>query len=280
VAAISIAITGASGFIGRHLSNALKKNKDIDLIPLSRVNHKSIISVSDYKNSPRADILIHLAQCNKRFSVNDQEIKSSIQLIHALLNKKYKTFLYISSGIVYGDSDHYPHKPDEKIKVMDNYTKLKVMSEHEILNYDGGVVARLSSVYGKGMSEFNVMSSIIKQLKASDPILIKNSNSIRDFLWIEDVVSGIIKLALKKYNTNECSEIYNFSSGQGTSILNLIGLILGTVNQESRPIITQEATIKKIECLILDNKKSIDELDWAPKTNLKEGIRMLLDNYK
>ena len=277
---ISVVITGASGFIGRYLSNALEKNKDIDLIPLSRINHKSVISVSDYKYSPPADILIHLAQCNKRFSVNDQEIKSSIELIHTLLNKNYKTFLYISSGTVYGEKDHYPHKPDEKIEVVDKYTKLKAMSEHEILNYDGGVVARLSNVYGKGMSEFNVMSSIIKQLKISDPIMIKNSNSIRDFIWIDDVVGGIIKLALKKYNTNECSEIYNLSSGQGTSISNLISLILGTVNQESRSIISQEVKIKNYECLILDNKKSVDELDWAPKTNLKEGIRLLLNDFQ
>ena len=274
----TVAITGASGFIGKHLSNEIKKIKNIELKELSRYD-QSLISVSNYEQSPCADILIHLAQCNHRSSVTDEEIKTSLVLINKLLKKKYKSIVYISSGAVYGENSLHSHNTNEKIEAYDKYTQLKIMSESEILNYEGGVVARLSNVYGNAMSKSNVMSSILSQLEQKTPLQIKNQESIRDFIWVEDVVDGIIRIALKKYINNESEKIYNLSSGQGTSILKLTNLILEIANQKDKIINSQKLETENISCLIMDNKKSIDKLEWTPKIDLYTGISLLLKNF-
>ena len=68
---MKILITGSSGFLGSSLSTFLYK-KGINSINTSRKDIKGSKKVENYMNTPDADIIIHLAQCNDRHFVNNQ----------------------------------------------------------------------------------------------------------------------------------------------------------------------------------------------------------------
>ena len=63
-------MTGASGFVGGHVLKQLR-SEGASVVPLSRrPNQDGYISIIDYLNDPKGDILVHLAQDNNRTRVN------------------------------------------------------------------------------------------------------------------------------------------------------------------------------------------------------------------
>ena len=272
---LTIAVTGSTGFVGRHLVNAIKKYEGIKAIPLTRGREPGFFSVTEYSESPSADILIHLAQCNTRQMASKKETTRSIQLIESLVDKNYKTFLYVSSGTVYGDQSAAAHHPSEKVAVEDEYTRMKLLSEEAVLKSAGGVVVRPSNIYGLGMSELNVMSAIFNQLNNKGPTKLRESSSVRDFIWIDDVIDAIIRLALRKHQLMDCMNIYNVSSGVGISIEELAKKINTLAMKDRKRVVTQ-THFSKPSCLVLDSRETINGLGWMPKININEGISIML----
>ena len=138
-----IVITGASGFLGHHL---LKRLSDLgaDHIGLSRSSQPGLIQVSDYKDSPNGDVLVHLGETNDRKLVNELNSvyeQQALSLLEKLIKKGYQKIIYASSSVLYGNAYTSQCKVSDKIFIVDTYTRVKRKSELAVLA--SGVMLRV-----------------------------------------------------------------------------------------------------------------------------------------
>jgi UDP-glucose 4-epimerase len=268
---ISLVITGASGFIGQSLISNFS-NKKIKIIPVCRHPLPGCHTVRNYFETPTADVLIHLAENSDRQMVNrlGQVYASQvIELANFFASQDYSKIIYVSSGTVYGDGSAVPHGEDENVHPYDVYTKIKLSCEKIFLDV-GGLVVRLSNIYGPSMSRLNVISDILQQLRSDGALVVKNDKPIRDFLWIEDASEAITKISL-----SFGQGIFNVGSGIGTSIRRLCQIILNCCGQGDRKIVS--SCLNNVNSInILDISRTMTQFNWYPTIPLQIGINHLV----
>lgn len=271
---MKVIVTGASGFIGSRLVQELLK-RGIHTIPVSRkpINFPNSFIVDNYYDTPDGDILIHLAENSNRYSVNKIGRPYLIEmknLIDHLISKDYQRIVYASSVSVYNDQLKDLLKPHDPVDIRDTYSQSKINCEH-IIKKTNGVIARISNLYGHGMSENNVISTIIKQIH-SGKIDILDDKPIRDFLWIEDAVNALIKIALGR-----ATGIFNVASGEAVSINELIAKILNKSGIDKKVKILVSKPNKIVSIIKPDILDTFTSFGWKPKMKLENGINELLN---
>lgn len=277
-----VVITGASGFLGKHLVSKLRQNQEanIEIVGVSRQKIDGLLQVSDYKDTPRGDVLIHLAEENSRSGAQnggDDALKNASELIESLTKKQFSKIIYASSAVVYGDSSTNKHSITDELISADIYTKLKVAGEQAILTNSNSFVLRISNLYGDGMSPNNVTNTIIQQAKIDNNIEVESLEPIRDFLWIEDATQAITKIIFndsKKYK----DQVFNIGSGDGTSIRKLAETALQIASRSDFKISARSTSAPS--CIILDIEETIKQLDWQPTVNIYDGFYRLMHSEK
>lgn len=270
-----IVVTGVSGFLGGAVLKNLTDN-GFECIGVSRRGGVGHLQVTDYSCSPVGDVLIHLAEINDRAYANQLSSEyenMASRTLHALLSNGYSKVIYASSGVVYGDDNCKPHKETDPVNASDIYTCVKMASEHCVLSR-GGVVARFSNIYGPGMATGNVLSHILSQIGNSGPVRLKDTNPVRDFLWIEDAADAIVQMV-----SQSLDGVFNVGSGIGTSIRELAHETLKAANQSDREVLSDQS-VRKASCIILDITKTSAALDWYPSVPLNEGLTQLINLQK
>jgi len=279
---VRVVITGASGFLGKHLVSKLRQSQEanIEIVGVSRQKIDGLLQVSDYKDTPKGDVLIHLAEENSRSGAQnggDDTLKNASELIESLTKKQFSKVIYASSAVVYGDSSTNKHSISDELISADIYTKLKVAGEQAILTNSNSFVLRISNLYGDGMSPNNVTNTIIQQAKIDNNIEVESLEPIRDFLWIEDATQAITKIIFndsKKYK----DQVFNIGSGDGTSIRKLAETALQIASRSDFKISARSTSAPS--CIILDIEETIKQLDWQPTVNIYDGFYRLMHSEK
>lgn len=269
-------ITGASGFLGKNIAKVLS-NKNIKFIAASRSKKceiKNNIIIDKYENikPKKASVLLHLAESNDINFINkngNNYYNEAVSLLKKLLLKPWSHVIYISSTLVYGINSKVFHKPHEILKSRDTYTKNKLTCENLVIK-NGGTVLRLTNTYGPGMPKINLFSDIFKQLN-NDKIIVRNLNSKRDYLWVDDCVEAIIAAINIKPN-----KILNIAYGETLSITEIINIILRKTNKNK--IIRELENSKHLNTINLDIELTKKVLKWKPKIPVKKGIDLMIKN--
>jgi UDP-glucose 4-epimerase len=253
----SIVVTGASGFLGRAVTAHLT-SLGLPFIAVSRRSGPGLHQVADYTDTPAADILIHLAEESDRSKVN---LLGEAYLEHAAmvvekLSERAATFIYASSGVVYGDVGVTPFGTDACVEATDVYSRSKIRNEAMALSV-GGIVLRLSNLFGVGMSPCNVVSDIAKQLGGTAPLVVRDDSPVRDFLSINEAANAIVLLAQTPQ-----PGIFNIGSGFGVSIRELALLALRAVKQQNQEIeVTNPSGCRSVNILDISDTKRC--LGWG-----------------
>jgi UDP-glucose 4-epimerase len=272
---VKVVVTGASGFVGSFVKEKLE---DVNVRPIL-VSRRKILgyqSVANYTDTPLGDVLIHLAECNNRFRVNQSPVeyeREALRVLHSLLRKGYRKVIYASSSVIYGNSDCAPHIESERVSAVDAYTRVKLASEQAVLA-SGGIVVRLGNIYGPGMSAENVFSHILGQLNLRGAVTLQDTSPIRDFIWVEDVAEVIVKMAMQ-----QTQGLFNVGTGIGTSVGELARIFLAEAKQSHRKIVSTQSEAEP-SCIVLDITKTQEYFHWHPSVLLNEGIRRLIRSHK
>ncbi len=273
---MKVIVTGASGFVGhRVVKELLRRGVKTCAVARHPVEFPDSLVVDNYFDTPSGDVLIHLAENPNRAQVNkigSAYLSEAGALANSLVSKGYQRIVFASSAVVYGDKDKRRHKPIDPVLATDVYSQSKLECEM-LFDKNNGVIARISNLYGVGMSTENVFSKIIQQVRCAGEVKVWNDKPIRDFLWVDDAVDALVEMALGK-----AKGIYNVASGRAVSIGELIDATLLSSGVDKQYTRTLTKSAEAYSAIFLDISDTFDSFGWAPKMKLEDGIKRLLNN--
>ena len=211
----------------------------------------------------------------------------SINMLEAARRKKVKRFLYTSTYGVYGKVDvmkedemwsKYPSEADKYAGWAKRMGELQVEAYIKEFQWNEIAIVRPANVYGP-RANFDpknsmVVASLIKRaIDGQNPLTVWGDGSaIRDFIHCRDVAQGMIETIEK-----EVYEPINLGSGEGTSVKELVEVIID--NLKNKPeVIFDQSKPSGDKLRILDTTKA-KSFSISPKISLKEGIKETVDWY-
>ena len=234
-----ILITGAGGFIGKHLSDALIKNGDeVYCVGLS-VNNLSgrFVFMFDLRNVAEArrmidtikpDIIYHCAgsaDVNKSVANPEEDFEGNVQITHNLLFsvKELKMeckVIFLSSAAVYGNTLKLPIAEDAERNPLSPYALHKAICEdicfYMIQNYNMDIrIARVFSAYGEGLKKQLLWDMYNKVVDFGELELFGTGEETRDYIYIDDLCQALILIANSDL---DAGHIFNVANGEEISI--------------------------------------------------------------
>jgi UDP-glucose 4-epimerase len=231
------------------------------------------VQVESCAESPYADALVHLAEESVRSRANsggEAYCQSAVRTVEELCAKRFPIIIYASSGAVYGDDQPTPRRVGDPTRADDVYSRIKLECEQVVLR-SGGIIVRLSNLYGPGMDPSSVLAHVLSQLRNPGPVQVQDGRPVRDFLWVDDAAAIFGDLLERPLR----STIVNAGTGISTSIRDLAQMAVRLAGEADR----QVAFVKA------EGKASINGLDpdetkitcgWSPRTPLEAGLQRLL----
>ena len=277
-----IGLYGGSGFIGTQFQSMIERqsnnnNSQIHMIPHRGSSEEIKIALEKLdalSNSNTTTSLLYLAENNeitKADKLSSDYIESNVKRLKFIISNTRSKLIYASSVAIYGDLSEIPHSPSEKLNIINTYSKSKFECEKLVLQA-GGVVARLSNIYGPGMSKKNIISDILKQIKVKgiDSINIIDGSPIRDMIHISDVTSCLLSMTkIQKKG------IYNIATGTSISMKDLALMILKVANFEEYKLMELKHN-KTTSCISLDISNTKKTFAWSPRISLQDGLKELV----
>ena len=217
--------------------------------------------------------IYHELEANLSFSYN---------LLEACVRQKVKKVVFISSGgTVYGKESSCPLSEDIPANPITSYgvQKLTIEKLFYLYHYMYGLdyrIIRLANPYGPHQRPDGrlgaVTTFVYKALKQEKIHVFGDGSVIRDFIYIDDAVRGIMNIV----NGNSPHKTFNLGSGHGTSIKQLINAIQDTLGIN---IDAEYEPARKIDVPVNYLDISRYEAEYGPLNpiSLQEGIRRTAD---
>ncbi len=194
--------------------------------------------------------------------------------------------LVVGSGEQYGrhDTSAMPLAETAALRPLSVYAATKVAQEALALQAhraDGlrVVCTRSFNHSGAGQPQEFVLPSLVQRVlaarsSAARTISVGNTSTIRDFTHVRDVVEAYLLLIERGVP----GEVYNVSSGIGSSVADLLDRVLDAVGTHVEPF-ADPGLVRKVEvpALVGDNAKVRSATGWAPRLNVNDIIRDLID---
>lgn len=307
---MNILLLGGAGFIGTNLAMKLAENPNniITVVGRSVEHFKDIQSF----NSPsiitqlapldaemnfdgvlkNQDIVYHLMSTTVPTTSNQyisQELQANVifssNLFEACVKNKIKKVIFISSGgTVYGKEVDCPLKEKTATNPISSYGIQKVTIEKllYLYRYMYGLdyrIVRLANPYGPYQRPNGVLGAVsiftYKALKGEEITVYGDGSVVRDFIYIDDAVKAIIKIAdgENKHHT------FNLGCGYGTSILQVLDAIQKTLGIEMK-IVFKEGRKVDVPVNYLDISRYEKYYGALNSMCLEEGIKKTAEFMK
>ncbi len=296
-----VLITGASGFIGRHLLRYLK-TQGAQVIGLDKEssNTEGIISCN-LENKHALDTIFqrysffacyHLAAIaivEKGQEIPYQTLKSNLlstlNILELCRLKNVQRIIIASTSHVYGDapiptSEDEPPRPSRPYETSKTCTDLIAQSYADTFSLPV-LIPRFVNIYGPG--DRNITRLIPKTIMN---ILIKNKvtmwggNALREYLYIDDAIHAYDLLAQISDKNLGNNRIYNFGTGKLVSVKTVIDTIISLSQRKVRISKILAGRNDELPVQQVSWDKASRVLDWHPMIELSDGLAKTIDWYR
>lgn len=299
-------ITGANGFVGRHLSEAIlllgaRVSQIIHSVsPLeSAVGVQHVLDLTERAKVAEVfsllepDYVIHLAGTKNRTNdgtefrnTYDTNLLMSLNVIDGCRAvKDFKRLIFLGSCDEYGRASA-PYDEVEREQPTSAYglSKLAVTQILSCLfrsHRFPSVVLRPSVIFGPGQGDEMFLSALIQSLLAGRAFAMTAGEQWRDFIYIDDVVGAIIQAVSADMRVN--GAVVNIGAGVSYQIKNVALVVANAINPAVNRLIKFGATPyrpNEIMDYSVDVNRAKELLDWYPSTTLEDGVRQTVNFFK
>lgn len=307
-----VLVTGADGFIGSHLVEALLDHGCdlrafvyynsfnswgwLDTLPSEKIHSLDVFSgdIRDPNGVASAmegcDVVFHLAALiaipfsyHSPDSYVDTNIKGTLNVLQAARRFGIERVIVTSTSEVYGTAQYVPIDERHPFQGQSPYSATKIsadrLAESFYRSFDTPVIiARPFNTYGPRQSARAVIPTVITQLLSGETSLRLGSLSpTRDFNFVVDTVDGFIALA-------ECDAAIGEEVNIATGVEHTIGEVANYLISELNPkamIITDEHRLRpnasEVYRLMGDNRKITMLTNWRPAHGMHAGLKKTID---
>ncbi len=310
-----ILVTGADGFIGSHLVEALLNEGCsvkafvyynsfnswgwLDTLSKEKLKDVKIFSgdVRDANGVRTAakgiDVIFHLAALigipfsyHSPDSYIDTNIKGTLNILQASRDLNIERVVVTSTSEVYGTAQYVPIDEKHPFQGQSPYSASKIGADRIAESFYRSfgtpvVIARPFNTYGPRQSARAVIPTIITQLlSGGKEVRLGSILPTRDLNYVQDICKGFLSLG-------RCDEAVgreiNIGSGQEISIGDLANTIISIINPEAKIIsedLRKRPEKSEVERLICDNSLIHRLTGWKPEISLKEGLIKTIEWFK
>lgn len=307
---MNVLITGANGFVGRHLTAYLtQQHPEFTLLgtdfrsqadgqsPLKwyTLDLRDSAAVEQMLVDAQPDLIFHLAaQAFVPASLDDpwdtleNNIRGQVNILDSLRQNRIQArVLVVSSAHVYGkieqednplreDQPFQPDTPYAVSKVTQDMLALQYRLAHDIYT----IRARPFNHIGPGQNNRFALPNFAEQIAAIEagdkpPVLqVGNLDAERDFTDVRDVVRAYTLLLLH----GKAGEAYNICRGEGVTVRELLE-IMCKASHVSMEIQFDPARNRPLDIprIVGDNSKVCQQTGWYPQIDLSQSITDILD---
>jgi UDP-glucose 4-epimerase len=294
-------VTGAAGFIGSHLTDALLaaghsvigvddlstgRLKNLDLAQKNTnfsFLEKSVVGLKPADLLPggldwffhlagRADLVPSIVNPREYFEVNVDGTFDALECARAL---SVKRFIYTASSTCYGIPEKCPTPETAPCAVRHPYGLTKMMGEELTMHWAQvykmpALSLRLFNVYGPRSRTTGAYGAVfgvfLKQKLAGKPFtVVGDGKQTRDFTFVSDVADAFVAAAASRVS----GEILNIGSGHTYRVNRLVELLGG-------PVVYVPKRPGEPDSTFADITRIQREVGWNPKIPLEEGVRRML----
>jgi NAD dependent epimerase/dehydratase len=306
-----VLVTGAGGFIGSHLTEALlelsrevrtfvhyNSRNDWGLLEELPPATKSGIEViaadlRDYHAVKQAtkgvDIVFHLgASIGIPYSlaypndVVETNVMGTLNVLRASLENQATKVIHTSTSEVYGTAQYAPIDEKHPLAPQSPYAASKIaadkLAESFFRSYGLPVsILRPFNTFGPRQSLRAIIPTVIAQLLQGSKVTVGSVTPRRDFTFVSDTVRGFILLA--KMNGME-GETFNLGTQKDYSIREFILLasklikVKPEIQVDTRRIRGKQSEVMR---LLSDNSKAFRILEWQPVYTFEEGLKKTIE---
>lgn len=307
-------VTGSNGFIGSHLVEKLFEN-GFSVRCLSHYNSRNDwgwledISCKDQvevivgdildesicnRICEGADYIFHLAALigipysyDAPNSYVNTNVIGTVNMCNASLRNGVKRFIQTSTSEVYGTAAYVPIDEKHPLQPQSPYSASKISSDSMAMSYYSSfdlplTIARPFNTFGPRQSARAVIPTIITQLlSGTKKIKLGNTETTRDFNYVEDTCLGFLAIAESE---DAIGQTINIGSNTEHSIKEVFDLAcqltsisdieLISDNQRIRP---DKSEVYRLRC---DNSKILKLTNYQSETDFESGLAMTIDWFK
>ena len=310
-----ILITGAAGFIGSHLSQALLED-GFEILGIDNINNYydtklkinrlenlknyenfkfKKVDISDYSNLSKCfndfnpkKVVNLAAQAGVRYSIENPFAYSQSNLIGFLniielcRHNNVEGLIYASSSSVYGGNENIPFSIyDKASKPLSLYGATKRANELIAYSYShlyglNTTGLRFFTVYGPwGRPDMAMMIFANKIIKGEKLPVFNNGNMKRDFTYIDDIIAGTKSAIIENFDY----EIFNLGNNKSEKLMDMISIIENELGKKAL-IDFLPMQLGDVKESFADIEYSQKKLNYVPNTSINVGIPKLISWFK
>jgi len=305
-----VLVTGAGGFIGSHLVDALLERgavvrafvrytsrKDPGMLrQLSPEDFSKVEIVAGDLRDEHAvrhavegcQIVFHLGALisipysyRHPVEVGSTNFMGTMNVLTACRETGVERLIHTSTSEVYGTARQVPITEEHPLQGQSPYSASKIGADKLVESFYctyglPAVTVRPFNTFGPRQSARAVIPAIITQALHSDTLKLGNMETTRDFTFVRDTVNGFIQ-AGEALGVE--GQVFNLGTGEEISIGDLARKIIHMLN---RPVTIQtdperlRPEASEVFRLVSDNSEAARRLDWQPATTLDQGLEITI----
>lgn len=302
-----VLVTGADGFIGSHLTEALvRAGHDVRAFVYynsfnswgwldhcgSDVKGRFEVHAGDIRDpfgvreaAKGCDAILHLAALiaipfsyHSPSAYVDTNITGTLNVLQAARDLGTGRVVHTSTSEVYGTAMFVPITEAHPLQGQSPYSATKIGADQLALSFHRSfqldvAVCRPFNTYGPRQSARAVIPTIIAQIiSGKRSIKLGALSPTRDFNYVEDTVRGFMAMM----DGSVAGEVVNFGSNYEISILDTVRLISDLIGVDIE-ILSDEQRLRpdksEVERLWADNTRARELLGWVPIYAGHDGLR-------
>lgn len=284
-----ILLTGQNGFIGSALVAKLKEIDGIGVKGVSRNDGTDLTNKDFFLGIDDITEIVHLAgsvgvESGWKFpyEMYQNNLMPTLTLLEFARQRRIP-FIYISS-YVYGEPQYLPIDESHPIKCNNPYAHSKrqaeILCEAYATDFKVPVtIIRPFNVYGPGQSKKNVISQIIHQVIEKDCITVRDLSPKRDFLYVDDLSSALLKVLLAD-EKREGLDVFNIGYGKSHSVADIIDVVVSIVGKSVPVHVAGKKRPNEVMNCYCDSSKFSKRHGWKPETSIAAGISKFLSQLR